>query len=35
LYLDERLRALERWADFVNATVSGKKPSGTIVQFRG
>jgi len=33
IYLDERRRALERWADHVGALVSGKKPA-TVVRLR-
>jgi integrase len=33
LYLDERRRALQRWADHIEQLVSGKKPS-TIVKLR-
>ncbi len=33
LYLDERRRALQRWADHIEQLVSGKKP-GTIVKLR-
>jgi integrase len=33
-YLDERRRALERWADWVDAVVSGKQPEGKVVNLR-
>ena len=32
-YLDERRRALQRWADHVEQLVSGKKPT-TVVKLR-
>jgi integrase len=32
-YLDERRRALERWAAFIDETVSGKRPA-TVVKLR-
>lgn len=33
-YLDERRRALDRWADHVDATVSGKRRAGAVVKLR-
>ena len=32
-YLDERRRALQRWADHIEQLVSGKKPA-TVVKLR-
>ena len=32
-YLDERRRALQRWADHIDQLVSGKKPT-TVVKLR-
>ena len=34
IYLDERRRALERWADHVVATVTGSRKSGAVVTLR-
>jgi integrase len=33
LYLDERRRALEKWAAFIDEAVSGQRPAGTIVKL--
>jgi integrase len=32
-YVEERRRALEKWASFVDAATSGKRPSGKIVKL--
>jgi integrase len=34
LYVEERRRALERWAAFVEEVVSGKRPTATITKLR-
>ena len=34
LYLDERRRALERWADYVDAAVTGRRRSSAVVNLR-
>jgi integrase len=34
LYLDERRRALERWADYVDAAVTGRRRSSEVVNLR-
>jgi integrase len=33
-YLDERRRALERWAGYVDAVVTGKRSSSAVVNLR-
>jgi integrase len=33
-YIDEKRRALERWADHVDAIVTGKRKSGAVVNLR-
>jgi integrase len=33
-YLDERRRALEKWAAFVDESVSGKRPAAKVVRLR-
>jgi integrase len=33
-YLDERRRALEKWADHVKAIVTGKRPAAKVVRLR-
>jgi hypothetical protein len=33
-YADEKRKALDAWASFVQSTVSGKKPAN-VVQLRG
>jgi hypothetical protein len=34
-YLDERRRALQRWADHLAAVVTGAAPAGAVVRLRG
>jgi integrase len=34
-YIDERRRALQRWADLVTAIVTGAAPAGAVVRLRG
>jgi integrase len=33
-YLDERRRALEKWADYVEGIVTGKRPAAEVVRLR-